>query len=698
MKTYFQKIILLTLVSIFTFGGLSISQKSFASVVNPEEPCQYGPVLGGGTAVINAPCNGTRDNKVIKGDVNNPGYIEQIFQNTFASIALVILKFAALLTGLGGIMLNGAIFHTVVNVSQNYASITSINDAWKVIRDVSNMAFIFVLLYAAIQTILGIGKDTQRLIVRVVAVAILINFSLFFTKVVIDISNVLALTFYDAMVPNAAVQGLTNVNVSVTSVGGVPVPTLTSGLSDAFMNALNLQNLYDLGKGQTLDWGGLIGTGVMGTILLLIAAFVFFAIALMFIIRYVILIIVLILSPIAFIAYILPQAEKLRNKWSEALFGQAFFAPIYMILTWVTLKVLSGITSSHVFGTSGSLSNIGNVGATIASNANNAQGLFATIINYVVVIIFLIASLILAKESAGRAGPEVGNLTKWAMGAAGGTTIGMAGRLGRNTIGAGADRLAQSEGLQRWAGRSFMGQQVFKGVNRTAESSFDFRATRAGNATVGALGAGEAQKGGQRATIQAKTAAREKFAQSLRAPGRAGLGGAPATPSAKESYATRISGGPITHGGTQDSANTIFGTLGRSNRVAASKILNGQLAPLETQEQTLIGRENQLNQQLTNLNNEQTTLNALNGGTGPTGGTPQAARLAVLNGPITSRNSIAYVQDQLTNTQTNLTRVTAEVTRIRGIITANQLNNPGNPIINPATGVARPARSDEQNY
>ncbi len=140
---------------------------------------------------------------------NNPGFWALIIQNALAGIAEIILRTASLLTGLGGLVLNGAIYHTVVNVSENYNNLPAINEAWKVIRDIANMAFIFVLLYAAIQQILGIGKDVKGLIVRVIVVAVLINFSLFFTKFIIDMSNILALTFYDAMVPGAATKGLT---------------------------------------------------------------------------------------------------------------------------------------------------------------------------------------------------------------------------------------------------------------------------------------------------------------------------------------------------------------------------------------------------------------------------------------------------------------------------------------------------------
>src|SRR3989344_1416303 len=120
-----------------------------------------------------------------------------VMQRLLPNVAEFAITGMSLLTGLAGIILNAVIYYTIVDIANNYSRITTINEAWSVIRDLANMSFIFVLLYAAIKTILGTGSDTKNLIVKIIVVAILINFSLFFTKVVIDASNVLAIAFYD---------------------------------------------------------------------------------------------------------------------------------------------------------------------------------------------------------------------------------------------------------------------------------------------------------------------------------------------------------------------------------------------------------------------------------------------------------------------------------------------------------------------
>src|SRR3989344_890918 len=69
---------------------------------------------------------------------------------------------------------------------------------WGIVRDFANIFFILILLYAAIQIILDLGHGGgKKMVAMVILVALLVNFSLFFTKVVIDSSNIVALIFYN---------------------------------------------------------------------------------------------------------------------------------------------------------------------------------------------------------------------------------------------------------------------------------------------------------------------------------------------------------------------------------------------------------------------------------------------------------------------------------------------------------------------
>ncbi len=482
MKKYFPHIsaFILTFVLVFAVSGFVFSQTASAQ---PAGSCPGDQVSYKGVCISIGPTSGEQTFIGSWWDtlkcVASP--FDCALRNFITTIVGIVLRLVSLLTWLSGILLNGAVYYTVVQVSENYSKIPAINEAWGTIRDLANMAFIFVLLYAAIQTILGIGQDTKKLIVRVVVVAILINFSLFFTKVVIDISNILALLFYEAIVGPAALSA--TATFDVISQGG---------LSNALMQHLSLQSLYDAQHSMTIM--SIITVGIMGSIMLLIASFVFFAVAIMFIIRYVILILVLILSPLAFIAFILPALKDKQKQWTDALIGQAFFAPIYFMLTWVTVKILAGVMKANTFGGSADETTASLATLLGASTGNNlSTGAFAMFMNYIVVIVFLITSLIIAKEWASKLPGGASKLASWATGAAGGATIGMVGRFGRKTVGSWGNATANDEELKARARQGDMGARLkLATASRMAKSSFDIRGTGIG----GTLDAGKAQKGG----------------------------------------------------------------------------------------------------------------------------------------------------------------------------------------------------------
>ena len=446
------------------------------------------PIVTGAAATIGAKVATSGDGVLTK-------FLGDVVATFIAPIALFVLKLVSLITALSGIILNYVVKYTVVDVAKNYGDIKTIDIAWTTVRDVANMGFIFVLLYASIELILGIGKDTRKLIVSMIIAALLINFSLFFTKVVIDSSNILAITFYNAIVPGGTAGD-----------GGV----LNAGLSNALMEPLNLASIFKAPGSLDLSNATNLATiGVMGSIVALIAAFVFFSIALMFVIRYVVLILVLILSPIAFVSGIIPGLDGAAKQWKEALFNQAFFAPVYMLLTWITIIIFQGLPPS-----TGSFSSA--LTATGGSASTYTSSTMGILFNFVVVIVFLIATLLISKNMANKAGPAVSKLTGAALGFAGGATLGLAASAGRRTIGGFGAAVASSEGLKKAEAqggvKGMAARLSLMAGQKTAKQSFDFRGTDLG----GTLGAGKAGgKDGYNEMVKQQAKKKEEFAKSL---------------------------------------------------------------------------------------------------------------------------------------------------------------------------------------
>lgn len=404
--------------------------------------------------------------------------------NVFATIIMIPLAVSSAFLWVAGLLLDEVIKFTIVNVSSNIGAISGINIAWSVIRDLVNISFIFILLYTAIMVILDRGADMKKTITGIVIAAILINFSLFFAKVIVDTSNIVALTVENSIVTSCA--------------GGTAKDP--SSLSKCFMQPLGLATIWKPGSnGETIlekldgDFFQLAIISIFGSIFILITTFVFLAAGIMFIIRFVTIIILLILSPIAVIGTFLPSLGKSHDDWWKSMTEQAIFAPLFMVMTWITLTVVS----SSTFETGRSVFAGGAVTSAGLGSLFTGQGSsIIMVVNFIIVIALVVATLTISKKYSSKGG---------AMGSkfAGKIVGGTVGWAGRNTIGRGAEAITNSKALNSMASSrsSFVrniGQATKRTTNSTAEKSFTARGTALGKM----LGAEPGNTAGYRTRIE----------------------------------------------------------------------------------------------------------------------------------------------------------------------------------------------------
>ncbi len=420
---------------------------------------------------------------------------------TYAILSPMML--CSLILGIAGFLLNTVIDTTIIGIKSLLDGISGINIAWSVIRDLVNISFIFILLYTAIMTIVGEGgQQIKKAITGVVLAAILINFSLFFTKVVIDTSNLVTITFHEAIVTNCGEDA-----------------TVRATLSDCIMQPLGLGTLYQP-TDETLE--GLNGNiskaltiSIGGSIFILIAAFIFLAISIMLIVRFVTIIFLLIFSPIGIVGFFLPHFAGQSKKWWSEVSDQVLFPPAFMILMWVVLTILR--TADFVgLGSTAQLSDMFDGAATAVSGAagsTTAPGFIGLIFNFIIIIALLIGTLTISKGFSKKGG-EMGSKF------AGAVLGGGLGFVGRRTVGRIANNAANSEKLKEAASQSgFRGASArlaLRSAQSTTKSSFDLRG--ANSSISKQLGAGSATgKGGFGVFAKDKIEKEKKFAETLKA-------------------------------------------------------------------------------------------------------------------------------------------------------------------------------------
>ncbi len=404
-----------------------------------------------------------------------------------SKIAFVLMKIAALILGIGGYLLNTAIQKTILEMSVNINNMTGINTAWKIIRDLMNIAFIFLLVYYGIKLILSQENtgNIQKFIFGIVLASLLINFSLFFTKVIIDSSNIVTIGIYDV------ISGKSN----------SPSDSDT-GISNQIMKALGLQATWrstdslDLGIQNTdNDYTYLVGN-LMAMALFLITAFVFLAISVMFIVRYIVLIYLMALSPIAYMGMALPGMQKNAQEWWTTFMGQIIFAPLFMIMMLVTLKLMSAGFS--------------NADPTALQSATGLKDTIDIIFKFSLIIGFTIASLVVSKKYSTQGSGYVKKMGNWATSTATGYALSGAASIQRNTIGRAGQAIANNQTLREMAPDSRLARMALTAGSKTGSSSFDVRSTTFGKGIGAGKGGG---KGGYQAEREDKIKKRMEFAE-----------------------------------------------------------------------------------------------------------------------------------------------------------------------------------------
>jgi len=369
-----------------------------------------------------------------------------------ASLLFIPFIFTSWLLALGGLVLDFVITYTVVDMTRNLGYVTGINIAWATIRDLMNMSFIFILLYTAIGTILDIGGvNWKKNIINIIIAAVLINFSLFFTKILIDASNILTLTFYRIIVPTGA--------------GG--------GLSYTFMSPLGLTSMFNISDGSRVleEFGyNLSSVGVVsigGSAFFVVTAFVFFSVAIMFLIRYITIIFLLILSPVAFMGNLVPKLSDKVGEWWKTLSNQLIFPPVFMMITWVVATIINNSNFTCIREGGGNIQ--GNftdlygagvtAGGTFSELTGCTTGPIALMVNFIIVIAFIIAALTVSQKIASQGGSAGQKIVM------GGLGLGAAGAAlaSRKSLGYAAN-YADKKGLLRGLDGAAAGQGFAKSI------------------------------------------------------------------------------------------------------------------------------------------------------------------------------------------------------------------------------------------
>lgn len=289
--------------------------------------------------------------------------------------------------GLGAMLLNWGISDFVLGFARLFNETgvgVAVDSVWTLIRDFVNMTFIFGLVYIGFRMILESNdSQTKHWLATLIMAALLINFSLFITKAIIEVSNQFAVVILESGFTVTEEDGRKEVNI-----GGTLMDSM--GLSST-LGIVTSQNGEGLPEGQGLLY--IAGTGTM----FMVAGFVFAVGGVLLIIRFAVLMFYLVLSPVLFLGWILPPLSGSMNKYWRKFLGESFFAPVYVLMLYFSFKILDGMQQSIQFGRE-------NMDAGALMSGSGAEVIDASqsvLPFFILTCFFLIGSIVVSQRMVG---------------------------------------------------------------------------------------------------------------------------------------------------------------------------------------------------------------------------------------------------------------------------------------------------------
>ena len=183
-----------------------------------------------------------------------------------------------------------------------------VTQAWEAVRGFVNMFYLLILVFLAITTILQINKfNDKKLFFNVIISAILVNFSMAITLVVIDFSNLIMVYFA------SAIQEINTAN--------------------SFFDDMGYVKAFGDGKGILRT-----GVGMAQFIVNIVLAVMLFFVGISLLIRLIAYWVLIILSPLAFFSIAMPGSSGF-NEWKDKLLHYSFYGPIMLFFIWLALAL-----------------------------------------------------------------------------------------------------------------------------------------------------------------------------------------------------------------------------------------------------------------------------------------------------------------------------------------------------------------------
>jgi hypothetical protein len=198
--------------------------------------------------------------------------------------------------------------------------------AWQIFQSIANIMFIILLLVVIFSQLTGVGIDNygiKKILPKLIIAAVLINLSYIICQLAVDLSNILGYglkSILDNMANGVQLPSTIDVNGSVGEVSSGA--TVFTGLVGVLAIGLGAGALLSAGFAVILP----VLLGLLGALIAIFFTFVLLGV------RQAGVVILVVVAPLAFAFYMLPNTKKLFDRWLKMFQGLLIFFPICGLL------------------------------------------------------------------------------------------------------------------------------------------------------------------------------------------------------------------------------------------------------------------------------------------------------------------------------------------------------------------------------
>lgn len=242
------------------------------------------------------------------------GLLSDVANGVIYAVVALLLVLSRLLVQLFGYLAASALA-VDIPITTNEAVVMG----WKAVRDLANMFIVLGFVVVGIATALRIREyEAQKILIPLIIVALLINFSLFFCGIIIDASNI--------AIKHFAKAGVMNLDAAL----GTPTQQMDQLKS-------NLTATQNAAIGFSMVFFNVAVVIALGILSIFLVA------------RYGFLMLLVVFSPLAFICSVFGATKKYAQMWWNQFLKWSFAGIVAVFCLWLGINILVG-TGTSSFG------------------------------------------------------------------------------------------------------------------------------------------------------------------------------------------------------------------------------------------------------------------------------------------------------------------------------------------------------------